>query len=665
MRRNHNYSFKLIGRVKHVAEKRIKNLKKVYKDTELAALLNGPEQVAIAQIASSIEPRSQNIARSLAVDIVGDWKAKLGNEYAVYNYLYHSGVSDPDDLKLSERIARIFGDRSESIVSSNPYALVRFFSWNHVDRWGKDVCGHNSDNRLLGAIDATIKQELSQGHTRSPLESFRAKIGHLVPNPDKALSLAVKNKRIYMNEESVFFYGSNAMEKMIASKIITMTNKEVLLSDRRINELLDEHSSITSFPLAPQQREAVKKAATRQFHVVSGYAGTGKSTTLKALVYILQSTNKHIEMCALSGKAALRMTQASSVHAKTIYRFLCQVKQSDELRKSGKPIPEGQSFIDNNTVVIVDEASMVDLGNMAQIFKSLKLNTQLILLGDDFQLPPISFGLVFHELVKMPEITSKLTQVFRQASGNNIPIIGEKIRLGECPVLPVFEGIDPGIQFVEMDDLDPTNIMKLAEKLGGFDVRANSLQLIAATNNTVGEINAFMHEVYGKNKNPKNKLEGVFGNSFHAGDPVVFTKNDYKRNLFNGEIGYIVKTMEYDTGAKVLTCIFNDEEYEFTGIAEISDIRLAYSLTCHKLQGSQFRRAIIVLENSQLCDPTWLYTAITRSTEQTVIVGSIENYQNVFGRPPSFKKRNVGLSGMFSDRNVASLQRAQTVYQSQ
>ncbi len=353
-------------------------------------------------------------------------------------------------------------------------------------------------------------------------------------------------------------------------------------------------------------------------------------------------------MCALSGKAALRMAQASSVHAKTIFRFLRQIKESEELKRSGQPIPKGHSFINDNTVVIIDEASMVDLGNMAQIFQSLRKNTQLILLGDDFQLPPISFGLVFHELVKIPAITSKLSQVFRQASGNNIPVIGEQIRKGEHPSLSTFTGIEPGIQFLEMDEIDPVRIMSLAQTLGGFDTRTGNLQLVAATNNVVDKINDFMHEVYGETKNPKNKLEGVFGNSFHVGDPVVFTRNDYKRNLFNGEIGYVVKTREFDTGAKVLTCVFNGEEYEFVGAIEISDIRLAYALTCHKLQGSQFRRVIVILGSSQLCDPTWLYTAITRSTEQTIIIGSQKNYQNVFRRPPSFQKRTVGISRMFA-----------------
>lgn len=640
---SHNHSFKLIKRVKHVAEKRIDNLKKHYSNTELVSLLNGSEEDAIVKIANAIEPRSKNIARSLAVDIVGEWKANLHNEYAVFDYLYNSGVNDMNDLILSTKIARIYGEKSKSIISSNPYLLVRFFGWRQVDRWGKDICGDESDNRLLGAVDVTIKNELSNGHTKCHLNDFRSKIRRLVPNVNQAVDLAVQTYRILMDDENVFFYGANTMEKMIASRIKVMSGSHSLLSEQQVNELLDEYSSMASFSLSTQQHEAVAKAASKQFHVVSGYAGTGKSTALKALIHILKGTDKHIEMCALSGKAALRMAQASSVHAKTIYRFLRQVKESEKLVQSNQPIPKELSRTDNNTVVIIDEASMVDLGNMAQIFQSLKENTQLILLGDDFQLPPISFGLVFHELVKTPAITSKLSQVFRQASGNNIPVIGEEIRKGGHPLLPVFTSAEPGIQFLEMNEINPARIMDIAEALGGFDTRASNLQLVAATNNTVGEINGFMHKVYGTNKNPKNKLEGVFGNSFYAGDPVVFTRNDYKRNLFNGEIGHVVKTKEYDTGAKALTCVFNDEEHEFVGATEISDIRLAYALTCHKLQGSQFRRVIVVLENSQLCDPTWLYTAITRSTEQTIIIGSQKNYKNVFERTASFQKRVIGL----------------------
>lgn len=652
-RRNHNHAFKLLAKVKHLAEKRIKAIKQHYDNDSLVELLGGESEKAVEGLTLALDAKGGNFARGIALDVVSSWKAHLFDEYAVFDYLYHAGVSDQNDLKLAPKIAKVFGERSKEVVANNPYALVRFFPWLRVDAWGKKLVGAEDERRLVGAIDYVIRKELSNGHTRCHIQDFVAKIGSYVPNTDKALQKAVETKRIELNGSYVNFFGARLMEKMIAERISVMAGRPPLIPKSKVDACLEHYSQSADFPLSDQQYKAVAQASIHQFHVISGYAGTGKSTALKALVHVLKASGKRIEMCALSGKAALRMMQTSSIHAKTIFRFLRQVKESREFQLEKLPVPKGHSYIDRNTVIIIDEASMVDLGSMAKIFSSLRDETQLILLGDDFQLPPIGFGLVFHELVKIPTITSKLSEVFRQASGNNIPIVGEQIRNGIKPDLPSFYGIEAGIQFLDVEEINPSQLMMIAETLGGFNTKEENLQIVAATNGTVDEINAFMHEAYAKSKKAKDRVDGVLSNSFAVGDPVVFTKNDYKRNLFNGEIGYVLSVKKFAPGAKQIKCAFNGVYHEFNGASEIGDIRLAYALTCHKLQGSQFRRVIVVIENTQLCDPTWLYTAITRSAEQTLVIGSKEDYECLFLRQPAFKKRLVGLSDVLIENEKA------------
>lgn len=137
-------------------------------------------------------------------------------------------------------------------------------------------------------------------------------------------------------------------------------------------------------------------------------------------------------------------------------------------------------------------------------------------------------------------------------------------------------------------------------------------------------------------------IRGLLGNTFAIGDTVVFNKNNYQKNLYNGMIGYVSNTFLINNTLNVLRLTFDELTVEFKGQVEISDVSLAYSLTCHKLQGSQSRSVIIVLEDSNLVEPTWLYTAITRATHQVVIVGSEYQYKNIFSRLPSYQNRTTG-----------------------
>ncbi len=641
--------YKVLSQVKNVAQKRIENLRKNIKEEDLLfALDNSGNNLdgSVDIIAKAVESRGSRLGRSIAVDMIADWNATLSNEYRLKSFLWSQGLADDENMKMAKKIVKIYGDRTMDALRKNPYMFVRFYSWRRIDNWGLRLMEEEDPRRQIGIVDATIKDELSKGNTASEIESFSRKLrgglgSKLIPS---CLVEAQKQKRITIAGNMVHFFGAHALEKGIQSSIEDMLNAGHVCKRVDMEQMLDEYNSLQEFPLSSEQREAVVNAATNQFHVISGYAGTGKSTTLNALAYVLKKTGRHIEMAALSGKAALRMAQSAGMGAKTIFRFLSQVKKSRELKEDSQPIPKDMSKINHKTTIILDEASMIDLGNMANIFRHSNENTQIILLGDDFQLPPISFGLVFHSLVKRNDITSKLTKIYRQKDGSNIPVIGEEIRQGRTPVLPPYIEPEQGIHFLETNGaLDPREIKRVCDELGGIDVEASNLQLIAPTNKAVSTINSFMHDIHANSKGTHQVIDGSPGNKFVQGDPVVFNRNDYKKNLFNGLIGYIVGTRVFPGNIRHVIACFEGEDVEFTGGAEISDLSLAYCLTCHKLQGSQAKNVIVVLENSSLIDPTWLYTAITRATSQVVIMGSKEQYLKIFGRTPSYQCRTVGM----------------------
>ncbi len=642
--------YEVLSQVKNVAQKRIENLKINLKEKELLQTLDDASNnydSSVEILAKAVEPRGNHLGRSIAVDMIADWKAILGNEYRLKGFLWSQGLADEEDMKMAKKIVKIYGDRTMDALSKNPYMLVRFYSWRRVDKWGLQLMSKEDPRRQIGMVDAAIKDELSKGNTASEVENFSRRLreglgsNSLVP---ACLSEAQKQKRITIAGDTVHFFGAHALERGIQSSIKDMLGAGHVCKRADVEQMLDEYNSFQKFPLSTEQREAVANAAINQFHTIAGYAGTGKSTTLNALVYVLKKTGRHIEMAALSGKAALRMAQSAGMHAKTIFRFLNQVKKSRHLKETNLPIAENLSKVNHKTTIILDEASMIDLGNMANIFRYSNENTQIILLGDDFQLPPISFGLVFHSLVKRDDITSKLTKVYRQKDDSNIPVVGEEIRQGRIPSLLPYAGLKQGIHFLETSGtVDPQEIKRVCDELGGFDVEKSNLQIIAPTNRSVDTINAFMHNIHATTKGTQVVVDGFLGNKFVQGDPIVFNRNDYKKNLFNGLIGYVVATRLFSGNIKHLIVRFGDEDVEFTGGPEIGDLSLSYCLTCHKLQGSQAKQVVVVLENSSLVDPTWLYTAITRATSQVVIIGSKEQYRKIFDRSPAYQRRKVGI----------------------
>ena len=640
--------YNLIRTVKHVADKRIQNLSNSYTSEQLVDMLNGDQHEAVRNIAKAIEHRSELIGRSIAIDIVGDWSSKLRNEFIIMSYLQEKGLKTDQDMRLAKKVSKLYGDKTEKIIKENPYELVKFFPFKKVDTWGKQLMPIENDRRILGAIDEVIKKELLNGNTTLKEQLFFQKIKTLtkINNFINVYNIGFRNKRILMKEDKIHFFGAYSLEQKLTKQIQEMLNRPKVASRETVEQILLKYDAFQNHSLSDEQREAVISATTNKFHCIVGYAGTGKSTVLNAITYVYKGLGKRIEMAALSGKAALKMTQSSGKPSKTIYRFLKQVKEGIELTKNGESIQEGFSKITNQTVIILDEASMIDLGSMANIFRYLKPGTQILLLGDNFQLPPISFGLVFHLLVKNECLTSKLTRVFRQKDNNPIPTIGKQIREGFTPFLPHYEGISVGVQFFETDgEVNAEEINKICVDLGGFNALESNLQIISATNRNVDKINSFIHKTHVGKISKINKapiIKGLLSNSFAIGDTVVFNKNNYQKNLYNGMIGYVSNTALINKSLNTLQLTFDELTVKLKGQVEISNVSLAYSLTCHKLQGSQSRNVIIVLEDSNLIEPTWLYTAITRATHQVVIVGSKYQYKNIFSRIPSYQKRTTG-----------------------
>jgi exodeoxyribonuclease V alpha subunit len=296
-------------------------------------------------------------------------------------------------------------------------------------------------------------------------------------------------------------------------------------------------------------------------------------------------------------------------------------------------------------LIIIDEASMIDLMLMYRLVKALPAGVRLLLVGDPYQLPPIGPGLIFHIMACSSNVqVKKLTQVHRQAESTGIPQIAGLIRNGIVPHLPTFGGAGTGVYFLECR---PSSIIKLlvdvVGDLGGF----NDVQILGITKRGPAGVIDINRIFYQKLAAPNSELKEW---GLAEGSPILYTINDYERELYNGSLGQVEEAMpaaiineEQEKEPIKAVCNFDGRKLAMTE-AELANIDLAYAITTHKAQGSQFKRVIVPVTKSRLLDRTLIYTALTRGIEQVVFVGEKQSFDEAVINLPSAANRTVGFA---------------------
>jgi exodeoxyribonuclease V alpha subunit len=382
------------------------------------------------------------------------------------------------------------------------------------------------------------------------------------------------------------------------------------------------------------QQEAVKTALGGGVLVITGGPGTGKTTIMKIIMDIFQSHEYKIALCAPTGKAAKRLSESCGMEAKTLHRLLeVEVKDTQNqrfARNEYNPI--------DADVVIVDEMSMVDIILFGSLLKALKRGTCLIMAGDSDQLPSVGAGNVLHDMLESAVIPSvRLNEVFRQAEQSRIVTNAHRINMGEMPLEN-----DSKTDFFFMNRTPDGALETICElcsgRLGkayGFD-SINDIQVLSPSRKgIVGTIN--LNKVLQGKLNPPSseKKEKKFGERiFRTGDKVIQTRNNYDMlwslpdgsgdgfGIYNGDIGTI---LDISSKEKSMRILFDDNkivEYDFSSV---EDLEMAYALTVHKSQGSEWSAVIIPVCSfpPMLMTRNLLYTAVTRGKKLVILVGSL------------------------------------------
>lgn len=520
----------------------------------------------------------------------------------------------------------------------------------------------NSTERLVAFIKYYFTDlGESKGHTWCSLKILKSAISNNISEcSDKVDWLLENNEFLHISDDKVGLKYYYDIEMQIYNLLLEKSKKEtdIYISDEKIDLAIRHAEEEQGFDYVIEQLDTIKKSLHRTISLITGKAGTGKTSTMRAIVKAYTENNFTLTASALSAMAAQRITEATEFPAMTIHRTLgCIGLNEFTFNKDNHMI---------TSVAFLDEGSMVNASLFLHWLEAIDDNTRIIISGDHKQLPPIGFGNVFSDLIEMFDdtVVSKLVKPMRQAEKSGILVDANLIREN---INPITEKLQPRIIHGELQDMyymfrtNRQSLFDIAVKtfLKSVDTDGIDNVVIAVPRrkdclNSTNEINKVIQEKLLGNE--KKSISG-FEMTFKLGAKVMHTVNDYDKNVFNGEIGYITEINERYEGKKkeeycvvTYTDIFGkDKLIEYTK-KELGALDLAYAMTVHKLQGAGRKIVIGIIDNThhQLLDNCMLYTLLTRAKKRCLLLAEPQAFLQCIRT--SHNKRNTW---MMLEENVA------------
>lgn len=566
-------------------------------------------------------------------------------------FLTQYGIS----MSLAVKIYQEYGPRTYQIVQENPYQLADDISgigFKIADEIAGRIGIHtDSDYRIRSGLLYVLLQAAGEGHTCLPKEILLRRASELLGVNEEAVDVQVMNlcmdRKLVIKERDqkiLVFYSQYYYMELNTAKMLHDLNLECEMEEEQIIRKLKKVEAHSRIELDDLQRKAVVESVKNGLLIITGGPGTGKTTTINAIIRYFETEDMEILLAAPTGRAAKRMTEATGYEALTIHRLL-------EL--SGAPT-EGQSaaaFERNEEnpleadVIIIDEMSMVDIFLMHALLRAVSVGTRLILVGDINQLPSVGPGCVLKDMIRSGEYhVVMLTKIFRQASQSDIIVNAHKINRGEQVELN-----NKSRDFFFLKRQDPNIILRVVlaliqEKLPPY-VNAKPYDIQVLTPMRKGALGVErLNEILQRYLNPpsEEKTEKEIPRGlFREGDKVMQIKNNYQieweaRNrygiavdkgtgIFNGDMGVIRRI---DLLAETMEVLFDDYRTVVYGFQQLDELELAYAVTIHKSQGSEYPAVVIPLLTGprMLMNRNLLYTAVTRARSCVTLVGSAETF---------------------------------------
>ena len=546
----------------------------------------------------------------------------------------------------ASRVYKKLGVGAVGLLQENPYILCdgEFgIPFDKADAIARTLnIPSDSRERILSGMKYILSYNASaNGHTCLPMSKLASAASELL---EIDISTAGSNLEELLDEgelasmkiDDVVFVMTNEVaedEDYIAKKLFTLSEHADVFGASEIGAMLEKVELDLGISFAPLQREALYSSLSCGVMVLTGGPGTGKTTVIKALLSVFRSLGLKVALAAPTGRAAKRMSEATGEEARTVHRMLEMehnfVGETRFYRNERSPISE--------SVIIVDEASMLDLSLTAALLRAIKRGSRLILIGDSDQLPSVGAGNVLSDIIATERIkTVRLTEIFRQSKESLIVTNAHRINNGESPNLTV---TDNDFFFVrreadtDIPDAIATLITERLPRTYGREIR-EMIQVITPSKKGVGGVEN-LNTVLQDRINPKAKFKKekhAHGVVFREGDRVMQIANNYdiewEKNgavgtgLFNGDIGVV---QSINDSEESMTVCFDDRVAEYS-FDLLSELELAYAITVHKSQGSEYPVVIIPMYYcpSMLMTRNLFYTAVTRAKKMVILVGKSE-----------------------------------------
>ncbi|MFL0250472.1 ATP-dependent RecD-like DNA helicase [Clostridium neuense] len=614
----------------------------------------------------TLEILDNDVYRLREIEGIGDKKIELiyesySQQREIRNimiFLQTYGVTPNQCVKIYKK----YKSKAIEVVKENPYILTDTISgigFKTADKIARSLgIEANSPFRIQSGITYVVNEFCAMGNTYMPIEDLiRDSIKILQVRKDdieKAIyecTLSQKLKvEIINNENCVYTMPYYYSELGVTRKIITLAYDKYKEIEIDINSKIKEFEKENNIEFAASQKDAIEGAITNGVEIITGGPGTGKTTIIRCITSIFEELSMKVFMAAPTGRAAKRMSEATGSEARTIHRMLeLGYEDEDFFEKTEESILQCD-------VVIIDEASMIDIMLMHSLLKAIGLGTRLIIVGDVDQLPSVGPGNVLRDLIESNCVkVFKLKEIFRQAKESMIIVNAHKINDGEMPIL---NKKNNDFYFIseEKHDIILNTILSLScERLPKYNRKWDSIRdiqiITPMKKGTLGVIN--MNNNLQQVLNPKDKFKKEIKYRdiiFRVGDKVMQNKNNYmikwKRKggegekegegVFNGDIGF-VSDIDEDNNLVVLFDEEREVVYERLNLDELS---LAYAVTIHKSQGSEFPVVIMpsFVGPPLLMNRNLLYTAITRAKQLVVIVGQKKAIQFMISNNKGFTR---------------------------
>ncbi|OAA86724.1 SF1B family DNA helicase RecD2 [Clostridium ljungdahlii] len=622
---------------------------------------------------NTLQILDNNIGRLKEIEGIGAKKIALIEEsYSKQNevrnimiFLQTYGITPSQCVKIHKK----FGADSISIVKENPYTLTEEISgigFKTADKIARSLgIENNSPFRIQSGIRYLVNKFCSLGNTYMPIDNLIKEGVDILHITQKELEENIYESSVngkiklekWEDKVCVFSMTYYYCELSVTRKILMLAFTKYKDMNFNIDKEIEDFEKENNMNFAVSQKEAIRGAIENGVEIITGGPGTGKTTIINCIIRLFEKAKLKVLMGAPTGRAAKRMSESTKRESKTIHRLLEMGVGSDE---EALFFSRGEQSPLQCDVVIIDEASMIDIVLMNNLLKAVSMGTRLIIVGDAEQLPSVGPGNVLRDFIDSKCIkVVRLKEIFRQSKESMIIVNAHKINSGEMPILNKKNKDFYFIKCQDPSDILDTLVGLIDKRLPSFNSSWNKIEDIQILSPMrkgvlgVSNLNRKLQQVL----NPKspNKREKKFRDmTFRVGDKVMQIKNNYTlkwqgiseenkesgMGVFNGDFGYIE---DIDEEKNRVVVVFDEEKRVVYDSMYLDELDLSYAITIHKSQGSEFPVIIIPMFMGPplLMNRNLLYTAITRAKQMVILVGSLKALNFMINNNKSFERYSL------------------------